>query len=81
MNIYERMQELAGIDEGEKDILHKLPLKDGKGFFIVAKRYGGGDKYKMYTTDKNGKMTYDWGSHPSEKGALKFAKNHGFIKE
>jgi hypothetical protein len=66
-----------------RDVVKKVPAKDG-GYFIVKKRdvtrgAGPQDPFKMFHVQKNGKVV-DWGTHPSLKGALKFAKRHGIIE-
>jgi hypothetical protein len=70
-----------------KTIESKTPLTNGKGYFIVVNRTdvsGTGsqqDKYHMYVTDKNMKVTKDWGTHPRGDWAVsKFAKSRGLVE-
>ena len=39
------------------------------------------DKFSMVTIDKRGMVIDDYGSHPMEKGAMKFAMSRGFTKQ
>ena len=39
------------------------------------------DKFSMVTIDKNGMIIDDYGAHPVERGAMKFAKSRGFTKQ
>lgn len=39
------------------------------------------DKFSMVVIDKRGMIIDDYGSHPMEKGAIKFAKSRGFTKQ
>ena len=39
------------------------------------------DKFSMATIDKNGMIIDDYGAHPVERGAMKFAKSRGFTKQ
>jgi len=65
----------------------KVRAKDG-GFFIIQKVDTKGaptsgmaamDPWHMYQQRQDGTVI-DWGTHPSDKGALKFAKSHGIIE-
>ena len=39
------------------------------------------DKFSMATIDKNGMIIDDYGAHPVERCAMKFAKSRGFTKQ
>ena len=74
------------LDEAKiKDEISRTKTKDGKGYFVVTmlpkdKWSPNNDKYMMYIVDMNNKVIKDIGTHPSDKGALAFAKNKGIIK-
>ena len=56
----------------------------GKERFVITKKTvkKGEDPFKMYVIDNNNTIVKDWGTHPSLKGAIGFAKKRGFtIKE
>ena len=62
------------------ELLFKFELDNGT-YFNTVKRDTKGmpgtqDKFKMYVTDKKGKVIKDWGSHPSLEGSKKFMKNN-----
>ena len=57
-----------------------------KETFIIFSRNikgmrGKQDKFSMATIDKNGMIIDDYGAHPVERGAMKFAKSRGFTKQ
>ena len=80
-SILEAQIPLAASNIGKKPgkIVKRVgPAKDG-GTFVVAERDTSGpgsqDGFMMFVIDGSGKITKDWGSHPSAKGAEKFYKN------
>jgi len=75
----------ASTEAGVGKPLFSKPTKDGKGTFQVLKRDTAGmtgkqDAFSMRVVDQRGKVLKDWGSHPSLKGAQKFARNKGLIE-
>ena len=61
------------------------PSKKSETFVIFSRdtkgMRGKQDKFSMVVIDKNGMIIDDFGSHPMEQGAMKFAKARGFTKK
>ena len=61
------------------------PSKKSETFVIFSRNTKGmrgkQDKFSMAVIDKNGVIIDDFGSHPMEQGAMKFAKARGFTKK
>ena len=61
------------------------PSKPKETFVIFSRNIKGmrgkQDKFSMATIDKNGMIIDDYGAHPVERGAMKFAKSRGFTKQ
>ena len=61
------------------------PSKKSETFVIFSRNTKGmrgkQDKFSMAVIDKNGMIIDDFGSHPMEQGAMKFAKARGFTKK
>lgn len=79
------MRSKEAMEAGIGKPLFSAPTKDGKGTFQVLKRNTSGmtgkqDAFSMQVVDKSGKVLKDWGSHPSLRGAQKFARNKGLIE-
>ncbi len=85
MQTFQHASDAGQVEAGVGKPIFSAPTKDGKGTFQVLKRDTSGmpgkqDKVSMRVVDKNGKVTKDWGSHVSLKGAQKFARNKGLIE-
>lgn len=84
-SIEESVKYNKGTMLNKDNIVSKTDMNDNKHLFVVVKRdidsnNQSQDKFAMYKTDKNLKVVDYYGSHPSDSGALKFAKNKNLIE-
>ncbi|WP_298751887.1 hypothetical protein [uncultured Arcobacter sp.] len=80
------MEYKVGSKIDKKDIVYKTFTKDNKALFVVVNRdntdkKGKQDDYQMLVVDgRTYEIKQNIGSHPSEKGAVKYAKNNNLIE-